>query len=72
MTKKENTIQVRILNELLKQFPDLKPKIAEITEHSFTYELEKHDNYTYYKAGYRISESGSLIIDWENAELTLF
>lgn len=72
MANKGQDINAKILTELLKQFPDLKPKIAEITEHSFIYELEKHDNYTYYKVVYSISRSGSLLIDWENAELTVF
>lgn len=48
MAEKEQNIRTKILDELMKQFPDQKPKIAEITERSFIYELEKHGNYTYY------------------------
>jgi len=71
MTEKEQNLRSIILNELMKQFPDLKPKIAVIGEHSFTYELEKHSNFTYYIARYNFSTSGELTIDWENAELTV-
>ena len=72
MTDKEQTIVSRISEELKKQFPDLKPKIAEISDNSFIYELEKHDNYTYFKVKYILLSSGTLTIDWENAELTVF
>jgi len=71
MTEKEQNLLTKISDELLKQFPDLKPKIAGITEYSFTYELEKHRNYTYYVVKYELSSSGELTIDWENAELTV-
>lgn len=71
MTDKQQNLRSEILGELIKQFPDLKPKIAEITEDSFTYELEKHNNYTYYVVKYNLSVSGELTIDWENAELTV-
>jgi hypothetical protein len=71
MTEKEQKLRTQILDELMKQFPDLKPKIAEITGNSFTYELEKHNNYTYYIVKYNLSASGELTIDWENAELTV-
>ena len=71
MTEKEQNLRSKILDGLMKQFPDLKPKIAVIGEHSFTYELEKHSNFTYYIARYNFSTSGELTIDWENAELTV-
>jgi hypothetical protein len=71
MTEKEQNLRSRILIELMKQFPDLKPKIAEIGERSFTYELEKHSNFTYYKVRYNFSATGELTIDWDNAELTV-
>jgi hypothetical protein len=72
MTEKEQNIRTKISDELIKQFPDLKPKIAEISENSFIYELEKHDNYTYYRVRYKLSSSGALVIDWEDAELTVY
>jgi ABC-type Zn2+ transport system substrate-binding protein/surface adhesin len=71
MAEKEESITTKISEELKKQFPDLKPKIAKITGNSFIYELEKHQNYTYYKTEYRLSQSGTLAIDWDNAELTV-
>ena len=71
MTEKEKNIETRISAELHKQFPDLKPKIAEITDSSFVCELEKHQNYTYYRVKYSLSSSGTLSIDWDNAELTV-
>ena len=71
MAEKEENITTKISEELRKQFPDLKPKIAEVTVSSFIYELEKHQNYTYYKVEYRLTPSGTLAIDWDNAELTL-
>ena len=71
MTEKEQNLRIKISDELLKQFPDLKPKIAGITEHSFTYELEKHSNYTYFVVKFDLSSSGELKIDWKNAELTV-
>lgn len=61
----------KILIELLKQFPDLNPKIAEISEKKFTYELERNDNYTYYSVRYSITPHGELTVDWESAELTM-
>jgi len=72
MAEKEQNIRIEILNELMKQFPDLKPKIAAVTENSFTYELEKHGNYTYFQVKYNLTPSGELAIDWKNAELTVF
>jgi hypothetical protein len=71
MSEKEENIKTKISDELQKRFPDLKPKIAEITGSSFVCELEKHQNYTYYRVKYRISPSGALAIDWDNAELTV-
>jgi hypothetical protein len=71
MAEKDRSIRTKILDELLKQFPDLKPRIAEITEHNFIYELEKHNNFTYYLVKYHLSASGEMTIDWENAELTV-
>jgi hypothetical protein len=71
MAEKEETLQTKILDELMKQFPYLKPKIAEITEQNFIYELEKHGNFTYYTVRYNLSFSGAITIDWENAELTV-
>jgi hypothetical protein len=72
MTEKEQNLRSEISDELKKQFPDLEPKIAEISENSFIYELEKHNNYTYYKVRYKLSSQGALTIDWENAELTVY
>ena len=72
MPEKDQDIIAGISEELKKQFPDLNPKIAEISENSFIYELEKHDNYTYYIVKYNLSPSGTLTIDWENAELTVY
>jgi hypothetical protein len=71
MTEREENIKTKISAELQKQFPDLKPKIAEITDSSFVCELEKHQNYTYYRVKYRFSPSGTIVIDWDNAELTV-
>jgi hypothetical protein len=71
MSEKEKNIRRKISEELLKQFPDQKPKIAEMTENRLTYELEKHGNFTYYVVSYRLSDSGILTIDWDNAELTV-
>jgi hypothetical protein len=71
MSEKEQNIGRKISEELLKQFPDQKPKIAEITENRFTYELEKHGNYTYFVVSYSLSPAGALEIDWDNAELTV-
>jgi ABC-type Zn2+ transport system substrate-binding protein/surface adhesin len=71
MAEKDQNLRNKISEELLKQFPDHNPKIAGITEYSFTYELEKHDNYSYYVVKYELSSSGVLTIDWENAELTV-
>jgi hypothetical protein len=72
MTEEEQIIRRKISAELVKQFPDLNPKIAIVHENTFTYELEKHDNYTYYSVGYSVTPSGDLIVDWESAELTMF
>ena len=71
MTEKEQDLRTRISEELLKQFPDHQPKIAGITEYSFTYELEKQRNYTYYVVKYELLSSGEMTIDWKNAELTV-
>ena len=71
MAEKDQNLRDKISEELLKQFPDHNPKIAGITEYSFTYELEKHRNYTYYVVNYRLSSSGELKVDWDNAELTV-
>jgi hypothetical protein len=71
MTEKQENIKTKISAELQKRFPDLKPKLAEITDTSFVYELEKHQNYTYYRVKYRFSPSGTPEIDWDNAELTV-
>jgi len=71
MTEIEQNLRSRISAELIKQFPDLQPKIAGITEYSFTYELEKHRNFTYYVVKYELSSAGELTIDWDNAELTV-
>jgi ABC-type amino acid transport substrate-binding protein len=71
MTEKEQNLRIKISDELLKQFPDLKPKIAGITDQSFTYELEKNRNYTYFVVKFDLSSAGELTIDWKNAELTV-
>jgi hypothetical protein len=71
MTEKAQNLRSKISDELMKKFPDLKPVIAEITENSFTYELEKHNNYTYFIVKYELSDSGILTIDWDNAKLTI-
>lgn len=72
MEEEGQEIRRKISEALIKQFPDLKPKIAEITGHRFIYELEKHDNYTYFVVNYHLSGSGELEIDWGNAELAVF
>ncbi len=61
-----------IAKQLKEQFPGLKPKIARINEAEFTYELEKHGNFTYYSVRYSFSASDNLIIDWESSELTVY
>jgi hypothetical protein len=71
MTGKDQNIRSRISEELKKQFPGQKTLIAELTETSFTYELEKHGNYSYYRVKYDLSPTGTINIDWENAELTV-
>jgi hypothetical protein len=70
MTEEEK-LRNRILDELLKRWPDHNPKIAEVHENTFTYELEKHGNYTYFVVGYSIMSSGELKIDWGSAQLTM-
>lgn len=71
MTEKDENISARISDELQKRFPELKPKIAQLSDNSFVYELEKHNNYTYYKVKYRFSPSGTLAIEWDSSELTV-
>jgi hypothetical protein len=71
MNEKEQILRAKISDDLMKQFPDLKPKIAEITDNTFTYELEKHSNFTYYIVRYDLSAAGELTVDWDNAELTV-
>jgi serine/threonine protein phosphatase PrpC len=70
MTEKQK-LRDKILVELLKRWPDDNPKIAEVLEKTFIYELEKHDNYTYFVVGYSIMSSGELKVDWGSAELTM-
>ena len=61
MTEEEKQkLRSQILVELLKRWPDHNPKIAGITEYSFTYELEKHRNYTYYVVKYELLSSGEM------------
>jgi ABC-type Zn2+ transport system substrate-binding protein/surface adhesin len=71
MEENRSSIHSKIAEELNRRFPDHKPKIAKIDESSFIYELEKHDNYTYFSVGYTLTPSGTLKIDWEKAELTV-
>ncbi|MBK7713267.1 MAG: hypothetical protein IPN67_11940 [Bacteroidales bacterium] len=71
MEENEKTLQKKISEALINQFPDLKPKIAKLDEKSFIYELEKHNNYTYFSVKYQLTPSGAMQIDWENAELTV-
>lgn len=71
MSENEKNIRIRISDELTKQFPDLKPKIAAVEEDSFICELEKHGNFTYYLVRYNLTPEGGLAIDWDNAELTV-
>jgi hypothetical protein len=71
MTERIQNIMNLILDELMKQFPDQKPKIAALSDDSFTYELEKHGNFTYFMVDYNITPSGAVTIDWDNAELTV-
>ncbi len=61
-----------ITDQLTVQFPGLLPKIARLGEKEFMYELEKHGNYEYYSVKYSLSQSGTLSIDWDSAELTVF
>ncbi len=58
MTERIQNIMKLISDELIKQFPDMKPKIAALADNGFTYELEKHGNFTYYMVGYNISRFG--------------
>ena len=71
MAENKENLRSLILDILIKQFPDLDPKIAKITEQRFTYELERHGNYTYYSVAYTLSPSGELTVDWENAQMTM-
>jgi len=72
MTKEEKQkLSDKILVELFKRWPDRNPKVAEILEKTFTYELERNNNYTYYVVGYSINHSGELNVDWASAELTM-
>ncbi len=71
MTQEEQILWKKINIELLRQFPDLNPKIVKVFPTKFTYELEKHNNYTYYAVGYSLYPSGELNVDWDNAELTI-
>ena len=71
MKENESDLHNQIKEALEKQFPDLKPKIAKVSENSFIYELEKHDNYTYFSVEYKRSANGILTIDWANAQLTV-
>ena len=68
MAEDEKNHIAKISEELNRQFPDLKPKIAKMGEKSFIYELEKHDNYTYFSVEYEFIPSGELKIDWGNVE----
>jgi hypothetical protein len=67
----KKVLRDNILAELLKQFPALKPKIVKVLETTFTYELERNNNYTYYIVEYRVTQAGNLNIDWESAEMTM-
>jgi hypothetical protein len=60
-----------ILAELLRQFPALKPKIVTLLDKTFTYELERNNNYTYFIVEYSVTQSGKLMIDWKSAEMTM-
>jgi hypothetical protein len=71
MTERIQNIMKLISDELMNQFPEENPKIAALTDDSFTYELEKHGNFTYFMVGYNIDPSGTLTIDWDNAELAV-
>jgi hypothetical protein len=64
-------LRENILSELLIKWPDQKPKIAELRDNAFTYELEENNNYTYYIVGYSINKSGELKVDWGSEELTM-
>jgi hypothetical protein len=72
MEKNEQNIRIKIMARLIEKYPDLNPKIAEISGKRFTYELERHKNYTYFIAEYKIDPSGELKVDWDNAEQTMF
>jgi hypothetical protein len=69
--EEKQRLRVTILAELLRQFPDLKPKIVIISEKTFTYELERNNNYTFYVVEYSITQSGRLKVNWDSAELTM-
>ena len=58
----------KISAELFKKFPDSNPRIIEIFDKSFKYELERNDNYAYYLVGYTTDSSGELKVDWKRAE----
>ena len=72
MTESRKKLIADITGELNAKFPGMKPKIAELREQSFIYELEKHENYTYYSVRYSIDQSGKLTVDWGSAELTIY
>ncbi len=71
MKENEVNLHSQITEALKIKFPDMKPKIAKVEANSFIYELEKHDNYTYFSVEYKLSANGILAIDWANAELTV-
>jgi hypothetical protein len=72
MEKNEQYITEKIMVRLTEKFPDLNPRIAEVSGKSFTYELERHNNYTYFIVKYKIDPSGELKVDWDSAEQTMF
>lgn len=71
MKEEDQKLRQKISVELFKQFPDLNPKIVIVLEKTFTYELEKNKNYTYYIVEYSFAPSGELKVDWGSAELTM-
>jgi hypothetical protein len=71
MADNKEKIIKRISDELIIRFSGMNPRIAEIKDTCFIYELERHGNYMYYSVNYHISPSGELIADWDNPELAV-
>lgn len=71
MPEKEPDIRKRIQEELKNQFPDLNVRVVRFSKNNFTYELEKHRNYSYYTVKFVVTDEGNLEMDWDHPELTI-